>query len=86
MTQDITFSSLFLKVIVEMLIWLDNPTVEAGPLKALLKSFAGQNSHKHVHSDGELLLSVSIMFFLLFQQSTVYPVVVVLHFSCNSKV
>uniref|UniRef100_A0A672ZW68 Integrator complex subunit 1 n=1 Tax=Sphaeramia orbicularis TaxID=375764 RepID=A0A672ZW68_9TELE len=50
-SQDIAFSSLFLKVIVEMLIWLDNPTVEPGPLKTLLKSFAGQNSHKHRHSD-----------------------------------
>uniref|UniRef100_A0A7N5ZTP9 Integrator complex subunit 1 n=1 Tax=Anabas testudineus TaxID=64144 RepID=A0A7N5ZTP9_ANATE len=50
-SQDITFSSLFLKVIVEMLIWLDNPPVEAGPLKTLLKSFAGQNAHKHMHSD-----------------------------------
>ncbi|KAM7371875.1 hypothetical protein PAMP_009079 [Pampus punctatissimus] len=50
-SQDIAFSSLFLKVIVEMLIWLDNPTVEAGPLKTLLKSFAGQNSHKHRHND-----------------------------------
>lgn len=52
-SQDIAFSSLFLKVIVEMLIWLDNPTVEAGPLKTLLRSFAGQNSHKHRLSDGE---------------------------------
>ncbi|XP_029015279.1 integrator complex subunit 1 isoform X2 [Betta splendens] len=50
-SQDVTFSSLFLKVIVEMLIWLDNPTVEEGPLKTLLKSFAGQNAHKHRHSD-----------------------------------
>uniref|UniRef100_A0A669F6N8 Integrator complex subunit 1 n=1 Tax=Oreochromis niloticus TaxID=8128 RepID=A0A669F6N8_ORENI len=50
-SQDIAFSSLFLKVIVEMLIWLDNPTVEAGPLKTLLRSFAGQNSHKHRLSD-----------------------------------
>lgn len=55
MSQDIAFSSLFLKVIVEMLIWLDNPTVEAGPLKTLLRSFAGQNSHKHRLNDGELL-------------------------------
>lgn len=38
-----------------MLIWLENPTVEAGPLKTLLKSFAGQNSNKHRHSDGEPL-------------------------------
>uniref|UniRef100_A0A3Q3XEF0 Uncharacterized protein n=1 Tax=Mola mola TaxID=94237 RepID=A0A3Q3XEF0_MOLML len=50
-SQDIAFSSLFIKVIVEMLIWLDNPTVEGGPLKTLLKSFAGQNSNKHRHSD-----------------------------------
>ncbi|KAA8585305.1 hypothetical protein FQN60_003999 [Etheostoma spectabile] len=50
-SQDMAFSSLFLKVIVEMLIWLDNPTVEAGPLKTLLKTFAGQNSHKHRHND-----------------------------------
>jgi len=38
-----------------MLIWLDNPTVEAGPLKTLLKSFAGQNSSKQRHNDGEPL-------------------------------
>lgn len=50
-SQDIAFSSLFLKVIVEMLIWLDNPTVEPGPLKTLLKSYVGQNSHKHMHTD-----------------------------------
>ncbi|KAK9534706.1 hypothetical protein VZT92_007136 [Zoarces viviparus] len=50
-SQDMAFSSLFLKVIVEMLTWLDNPTVEAGPLKTLLKSFAGQNSNKHRHND-----------------------------------
>lgn len=53
MSQDVAFSSLFIKVIVEMLMWLDNPNVEGGPLKTLLKSFAGQNSHKHMHSDGE---------------------------------
>lgn len=52
-SQDVAFSSLFIKVIVEMLMWLDNPNVEGGPLKTLLKSFAGQNSHKHMHSDGE---------------------------------
>ncbi|CAG12235.1 unnamed protein product, partial [Tetraodon nigroviridis] len=50
-SQDIAFSSLFVKVIVEMLMWLDNPNVEGGPLKTLLKSFAGQNSPKHMHSD-----------------------------------
>ncbi|CAL8303109.1 unnamed protein product [Merluccius merluccius] len=50
-TQDVAFSSLFLKVVVEMVTWLENPAVEAGPLKTLLKSFAGQYSHKHRHSD-----------------------------------
>ncbi|XP_016896225.1 integrator complex subunit 1 isoform X3 [Cynoglossus semilaevis] len=49
--KDVAFSSLFLKVVVEMLIWLDNPTVEAGPLKTLLRSFAGQSSHTHRHND-----------------------------------
>lgn len=52
-SQDVAFSSLFIKVIVEMLMWLDSPNVEGGPLKTLLKSFAGQNSHKHMQSDGE---------------------------------
>lgn len=61
--QDIAFSSLFIKVIVEMLIWLDNPTVEGGPLKTLLKSFAGQNSHKHRHSDGKQLSSLTFQVF-----------------------
>lgn len=51
--QDVSFSSLFLKVNVEMLIWLDNPSMEAGPLKTLLKSFIGQNSLTHRHNDGE---------------------------------
>ncbi|XP_029692684.1 integrator complex subunit 1 isoform X1 [Takifugu rubripes] len=50
-SQDVAFSSLFIKVIVEMLMWLDSPNVEGGPLKTLLKSFAGQNSHKHMQSD-----------------------------------
>ncbi|XP_049601742.1 integrator complex subunit 1 isoform X1 [Syngnathus scovelli] len=49
--QDLSFASLFLKVNVEMLIWLENPSVEAGPLKTLLKSFIGQNSHTHRHND-----------------------------------
>uniref|UniRef100_A0A3Q2YRT2 Integrator complex subunit 1 n=1 Tax=Hippocampus comes TaxID=109280 RepID=A0A3Q2YRT2_HIPCM len=49
--QDVSFSSLFLKVNVEMLIWLDNPSMEAGPLKTLLKSFIGQNSLTHRHND-----------------------------------
>lgn len=54
-SQDIAFSSLFIKVVVEMLIWLENLAVEGGPLRSLLKSFAGQNSHKPRHNDGEQL-------------------------------
>ncbi|XP_027898204.1 integrator complex subunit 1 isoform X1 [Xiphophorus couchianus] len=50
-SQDIVFSSLFLKVVVEMLMWLDNPTLEVGPLKSLLKTFAGQSTHIQRHSD-----------------------------------
>uniref|UniRef100_A0A3B3UAH8 Integrator complex subunit 1 n=1 Tax=Poecilia latipinna TaxID=48699 RepID=A0A3B3UAH8_9TELE len=50
-SQDIAFSSLFLKVVVEMLMWLDNPTLEVGPLKPLLKTFAGQSTHIQRHSD-----------------------------------
>lgn len=56
-SQDIAFSSLFNKVLGGMLMWLDNPNVEGGPLKTLLKSFAGQNSHKHMHSDGKQPIS-----------------------------
>lgn len=67
-SQDIAFSSLFVKVIVEMLMWLDNPNVEGGPLKTLLKSFAGQNSPKHMHSDGKQPVSpVNINVFILFR-------------------
>lgn len=72
-SQDVAFSSLFLKVIVELLIWLDNPTVEPGPLKSLLKSFAGQNSHKHMHADlrtGFLHLAEA----LAYQRETEVPV------------
>lgn len=72
-SQDITFSSLFFKVIVKILIWLDSPTVEPGPLKSLLKSFAGQNSHKHMHSDvrtGFLHLAEA----LAYQRETEVPV------------
>ncbi|KAG7262275.1 hypothetical protein CRUP_024973 [Coryphaenoides rupestris] len=50
-SRDLAFSSLFLKVVVEMLTWLESPAVEAGPLKTLLKSFAGQYSHKHRLAD-----------------------------------
>lgn len=51
-TQDVTFSSLFFKAVIEMLTWLEeNPSVVSGPLLTLLKSFAGQFSHKHRRSD-----------------------------------
>ncbi|XP_062264051.1 integrator complex subunit 1 isoform X1 [Platichthys flesus] len=51
-SKDVAFSSMFLKVIVEVLIWLDNPTGPlAGPLKTLLRSLASQNSHNHRHND-----------------------------------
>ncbi|XP_072273856.1 integrator complex subunit 1 [Pyxicephalus adspersus] len=49
--QDTAFSSLFFKVLMQMLQWLDNPGVEEGPLRALLKSFAAQYSSKHRISD-----------------------------------
>ncbi|KPP72873.1 integrator complex subunit 1-like, partial [Scleropages formosus] len=51
MPQDMAFSSLFFKAVVEMLTWLESPAVEAGPLLSLLKSFAAQFSHKHRLSD-----------------------------------
>ncbi|KAG8433017.1 hypothetical protein GDO86_017329 [Hymenochirus boettgeri] len=49
--QDTAFSSLFFKVLMQMLQWLENPSVEEGPLKAQLKSFAAQYSSKHRVSD-----------------------------------
>ncbi|KAJ7992420.1 hypothetical protein DPEC_G00278360 [Dallia pectoralis] len=45
--QDVAFSALFVKAVVEMMTWLENPAVEAGPLQAQLKSFAGHYSQKH---------------------------------------
>ncbi|XP_037545218.1 integrator complex subunit 1 [Nematolebias whitei] len=50
-SQDVAFASLFVKVVVEMLTWLDSPAVDVSPLKTLLKSFAGQSTLKHRHSD-----------------------------------
>eukprot|EP00063_Salmo_salar_P067181 XP_014042016.1 PREDICTED: integrator complex subunit 1-like [Salmo salar] len=50
-SQDVAFSSLFFKAVMEMMTWLENPAVEAGPLRALLKSFAGQYSQKHQLTD-----------------------------------
>ncbi|XP_063286495.1 integrator complex subunit 1 [Pelobates fuscus] len=49
--QDTAFSSLFFKVLMQMLQWLDTPGVEDGPLRAQLKSFASQYSSKHRISD-----------------------------------
>nr|XP_015215216.1 PREDICTED: integrator complex subunit 1 isoform X1 [Lepisosteus oculatus]XP_015215217.1 PREDICTED: integrator complex subunit 1 isoform X1 [Lepisosteus oculatus]XP_015215218.1 PREDICTED: integrator complex subunit 1 isoform X1 [Lepisosteus oculatus] len=49
--QDVAFSSLFFKAVMQMLTWLENPAVEPGPLHALLKSFAAQFSIKHRLSD-----------------------------------
>ncbi|MGH0125925.1 UNVERIFIED_CONTAM: hypothetical protein FKN15_040150 [Acipenser sinensis] len=49
--QDMAFSSLFFKAVMQMLTWLENPAVEGGALQAQLKSFASQYSLKHRLSD-----------------------------------
>ncbi|RXN02130.1 Integrator complex subunit 1 [Acipenser ruthenus] len=49
--QDMAFSSLFFKAVMQMLTWLENPAVEWGALRAQLKSFAAQYSLKHRLSD-----------------------------------
>ncbi|NXK47380.1 INT1 protein, partial [Chauna torquata] len=51
MPQDTAFSSLFFKVLMQMLQWLENPAVEDGPLHAQLKAFAVQYSSRHRISD-----------------------------------
>ena len=51
--QDTGFSSLFLKVLVQALQWLDGPSVEAGPLQAQLRLFAAQCSARRRISNGE---------------------------------
>ncbi|XP_009884374.1 PREDICTED: integrator complex subunit 1, partial [Charadrius vociferus] len=51
MPQDTAFSSLFFKVFMQMLQWLENPAVEDGPLRAQLKAFAVQYSSRHRISD-----------------------------------
>ncbi|NXI52993.1 INT1 protein, partial [Chloroceryle aenea] len=51
MPQDTAFSSLFFKVLMQMLQWLENPAVEEGPLRAQLKAFAVQYSSRHRISD-----------------------------------
>lgn len=53
--QDTGFSSLFLKVLMQILQWLDSPAVEDGPLQAQLKLFATRYSARHRISDGEQL-------------------------------
>ncbi|XP_062945726.1 integrator complex subunit 1 isoform X1 [Cynocephalus volans] len=63
--QDTGFSSLFLKVLMQMLQWLDSPAVEDGPLRAQLKLFATQYSARHRISDvrsGLLHLAESLTF------------------------
>lgn len=52
--QDTGFSSLFLKVLMQTLQWLDSPTMEGGPLQAQLKLFVTQYSARRRLSDGEL--------------------------------
>ncbi|XP_043945691.1 integrator complex subunit 1 [Protopterus annectens] len=49
--QDTAFSSLFLKVVMQMMALLENPSVEDGPFRAQLKSFATQYSFRHRISD-----------------------------------
>ncbi|XP_047389738.1 integrator complex subunit 1 isoform X2 [Sciurus carolinensis] len=49
--QDTGFSSLFLKVLMQILQWLDSPAVEEGPLQAQLKLFATQYSARRRISD-----------------------------------
>ncbi|XP_048349441.1 integrator complex subunit 1 isoform X2 [Sphaerodactylus townsendi] len=49
--QDSTFSSLFFKVLMQMLKWLENPAVEEGPLRTQLKSFAVQYSSRQKIND-----------------------------------
>ncbi|KAK2501810.1 hypothetical protein MC885_012622 [Smutsia gigantea] len=49
--QDPGFSSLFLKVLMQTLQWLDSPAGEGGPLQAQLKLFAAQYSARRRISD-----------------------------------
>lgn len=51
--QDTGFSSLFLKVLMQTLQWLDSPSIEGGPLQAQLKLFVTQYSARRRLSDGE---------------------------------
>ncbi|XP_073071027.1 integrator complex subunit 1 isoform X3 [Manis javanica] len=49
--QDPGFSSLFLKVLMQILQWLESPAGEGGPLQAQLKLFASQYSARRRISD-----------------------------------
>ncbi|XP_023569170.1 integrator complex subunit 1 isoform X3 [Octodon degus] len=49
--QDTGFSSLFLKVLMQTLQWLESSAVEEGPLQAQLKLFVTQYSARHRISD-----------------------------------
>lgn len=63
--QDTGFSSLFLKVLLQMLQWLDSPGVEGGPLRAQLRMLAGQASAGRRLSDvrgGLLCLADALAF------------------------
>ncbi|XP_039082017.1 integrator complex subunit 1 isoform X4 [Hyaena hyaena] len=63
--QDTGFSSLFLKVLMQMLQWLDGPAGEGGPLQAQLKLFAAQCSARRRISDarsGLLRLAEALAF------------------------
>ncbi|MCI4392221.1 hypothetical protein PGIGA_G00143530 [Pangasianodon gigas] len=50
-SQDVAFSSLFFKVVMQMLTWLESSALEAGSLSNLLKSLVAQYSHKHHITD-----------------------------------
>ncbi|XP_077172247.1 integrator complex subunit 1 [Paroedura picta] len=63
--QDTAVSSLFFKVLMQVLKWLENPAVDDGPLRTQLKSFAVQSSAKHRINDvrgGFLLLAEALAF------------------------
>uniref|UniRef100_G1RB59 Integrator complex subunit 1 n=1 Tax=Nomascus leucogenys TaxID=61853 RepID=G1RB59_NOMLE len=63
--QDTGFSSLFLKVLLQMLQWLDSPGVEGGPLRSQLRMLASQASAGRRLSDvrgGLLRLAEALAF------------------------
>ncbi|XP_023378142.1 integrator complex subunit 1 [Pteropus vampyrus] len=63
--QDTSYSSLFLKVLMQTLQWLDSPSVDGGPLQAQLKLFAAQYSARRRISDvrtGLLRLAEALTF------------------------